>query len=115
MKRRMVKTSALLLVALTVFASFVAIIIIKCLSKTSYRPSVIKLNPDEKDPLFRRIQQVWLDNAVDRGGMKTYGGAGRVIWLKDGQLVDVAWWHEVGTTAKLKQRTLTASVAKRGP
>jgi hypothetical protein len=79
-----------------------------CLSETNYQPRVLALVPDDNDPLFQELQRFFKAQKTETCGLKTYGGGGRVLWLENGRLVDVAWWNEVGSEATLKSRTQVA-------
>jgi hypothetical protein len=42
------------------------------------------------------------------GGLKYLGGAGRVVWFQNGEVVDYAWCSEVANAGELQARTLKA-------
>ena len=48
-------------------------------------------------------------NEIDVGGLKTYGGAGRIIWLEDGRVLDYEWCFEfLNEPSQLKARSRNA-------
>ena len=53
-------------------------------------------------------------NNIPRGGLKTMGGSGRVVWLEDGKVVDHEWcleltnWDDLDNFDKIKHRTIEA-------
>ncbi len=67
-----------------------------------------KVDSESKDELWHALQQMWRDHRIHEGGMKNYGGAGRVVWFRDGQIVDYAWCSEVHSVALLRARTSKA-------
>jgi len=75
---------------------------------TDYKTISITLDADSKDEMWHTIQDLWQDNSISPGGLKTYGGAGRVVWFNDGQVIDYAWCTEVLEVDKLKSRTKDA-------
>lgn len=79
-----------------------------CKQDTSIQTLSVKIDSESKDELWHMLQQIWLDNRIPPGGMKNYGGAGRVVWFRDGQVVDYAWCSEVHSVALLKARTAQA-------
>ena len=68
----------------------------------------VKVDSESKDELWHMLQQMWRDNRILEGGLKNYGGAGRVVWFRDGQIVDYAWCSEVHSVALLRARTSKA-------
>lgn len=75
---------------------------------TNYRTISVKLDADSKDNMWHAIQDFWQHNSISPGGLKTYGGAGRVVWLNDGRVVDYAWCTEILDLDRLKTRTRNA-------
>jgi len=52
------------------------------------------------------LQQTWRDHNVITGGYKTWGGAGQVVWIRDGIVVDTAFLPDFPDLDSMKQRTL---------
>jgi hypothetical protein len=75
---------------------------------TDYKTIRVTMDPDLKDELSQTIQILWKDNSIARGGMKNYGGAGRVVWFDHGRLIDYAWCMELLDANALKSRTTAA-------
>ncbi len=79
-----------------------------CERNTSIQTLSVKVDSGSKDELWDTLQQMWRDNRILEGGLKNYGGAGRVVWFRDGQVVDYAWCTEVHSVEELKARTSKA-------
>jgi hypothetical protein len=79
-----------------------------CRENTDYKTVTVKLKANSHDELWSAIQDLWAWNHIFPGGLKTYGGAGRVVWFKGGRVVDYAWCSEVLSVDKLKLRSTTA-------
>lgn len=82
-----------------------------CSKNTDYKVLSVKLadsQADSQDELWAAIQELWQRYAISPGGMKTMGGAGRVVWFNEGRVVDYAWCWEVGDKSKLESRTKDA-------
>jgi hypothetical protein len=72
---------------------------------------VVRVEIDAEYPntaLFGRLSQFWRENSIHPGGMKNFGGGGRVVWLVDGKVVDYAWGHEILGLNDFQQRTAIA-------
>jgi hypothetical protein len=76
-----------------------------CRANSNCRMLSVKIDPDFQDDLTNVLQDLWARNRISSGGMKNMGGAGRVVWFENGQVVDYAWWAEVPDFAALKWRT----------
>lgn len=76
-----------------------------CRNETSIRPATIVLDADNQDALWQALQELWSNLHVSAGGLKIYGGAGRVVWFEDGDIRDVAWCHHLPDVAGIKERT----------
>lgn len=62
--------------------------------------------------LFDLLQELWKTHAVPTGAMKSWGGAGTVAWLKDGDIVD----HEfIGLLETLDEMRTRTNIAFRSP
>jgi hypothetical protein len=70
-----------------------------------YRTASVTLNDDFDDPLWKTLEKLWKDNQISSGGMKNLNGAGRVVWFKEGKVVDSAWDVELCNAPSLKART----------
>lgn len=68
----------------------------------------VKIDSESQGELWDTLQQMWRDNRIPPGGLKNFGGAGRVVWFRDGQVVDYAWCTEVLSVEQLKARTANA-------
>jgi len=67
-----------------------------------------KIDAESKDEMWYTLQDLRKNNSIPPGNMKTYGGAGRVVWFKDGRVADYAWCTELLEMDKLKSRTKDA-------
>lgn len=74
----------------------------------NHKAITFKVDADSKDEMWHAIQDLWKDNSISPGSMKTYGGAGRVVWFKESRVVDFAWCMEVFEMDTLKSRTKDA-------
>ena len=79
-----------------------------CEQNSSMQTLSVKVDSESKDELWHALQQMWRDHRIYEGGLKNYGGAGRVVWFRDGQVVDYAWCSEVHSLGQLKARTSKA-------
>ena len=50
---------------------------------------------DTTNDVWNICEQLWRSNNIDPGSLKTFGGAGRVVWIEQGQVVDYAWCWEL--------------------
>ena len=75
---------------------------------TDYKTITVKLDGNSQDEMWDTIQLLWKNNSILPGSMKTHGGAGRVVWFKDGNVVDHAWCIEVMELYELKSRSKEA-------
>ena len=74
------------------------------------------INPDDtSDDVWQLCEQLWSKYDIPRGGLKNYGGAGRVLWLNNGKVVDYVWCMDLmnnydtgNTETLLKNRTKNA-------
>ena len=46
---------------------------------------------DTQNDVWRICDELWRLNLIDPGGLKNYGGAGRILWVEDGKVVDYDW------------------------
>ncbi len=76
-----------------------------CRNETSIRPATVMLDADNQDALWQALQALWSNLRVSAGGLKNYGGAGRVVWFEDGVVRDIAWCHHLQDVAGIKERT----------
>lgn len=79
-----------------------------CEQNTNVQALSVKIDSESKDALWDALQKMWRDNRIYEGGLKNHGGAGRVVWFRDGQVADYAWCSEVHSVALLKARTSKA-------
>ena len=86
-----------------------------CREETNYRSVSVKMiaYPDDEfstaAKLSTAVQELMRSNEIFQGGLKTYGGAGRIIWLEDGRVLDYEWCHEfLNDATKLKARSRNA-------
>jgi len=80
-----------------------------CREETNYRSASVKMIASGDHELSKATQDLMRSNGIFLGGMKTYGGAGRVIWLEDGRVLDYEWCHELlNDPSKLKARSRKA-------
>lgn len=86
-----------------------------CVAKTNIRPLRIRIDPNDiENDAFHICDELWKANNISSGGLKTLGGAGRLVWMENGKVVDYAWCWEVmdkenpASIELLKQRTLKA-------
>ncbi len=75
-------------------------------------PLAISLDANDKTSEARQVcQKLWKDNAIAQGSMKNAGGAGRIVWLQDGTVVDHDWctailnWENLQDIESWKNRT----------
>lgn len=74
----------------------------------SFKTISVKLDAGEQGKLWNAVQSLWEANDISPGGLKTFGGAGRVVWFQDGRVVDYAWCMEVSAINELRARTAHA-------
>ena len=56
----------------------------------------MKIDPNnETNDAWKICDELWTTNRISRGGLKNYHGAGRVIWIDHGKVVDHAWCMEL--------------------
>lgn len=80
-----------------------------CQTHTNTRALTMSINPhDTTNDVWHICQELWAQNNIDPGGLKNFGGAGRVLWIDKGQIVDYAWCFEVETIEMLTERTQKA-------
>lgn len=77
-------------------------------ANASFKTISVKLDADEQGKLWNVVQAIWKANGISPGGLKTFGGAGRVVWFEDGRVVDYAWCMEVSEIGDLRARTVRA-------
>lgn len=75
---------------------------------TDYRLMSVKLDVESQDELWITVQELWERYDIPPGGLKTFGGAGRVVWLDQGRVKDFAWCTEVFDVSKLGSRSQRA-------
>jgi hypothetical protein len=67
-----------------------------CRASTDVRTLTMLIDADDTTgDVWNICQQIWMTNDIHQGGLKTYGGAGRVLWINRGQIVDYAWCKEL--------------------
>jgi hypothetical protein len=87
-----------------------------CQTKTDVQVLTMMINPkDTSDDVWKLCHELWNKYDIDSGGLKTFGGDGRVLWINNGEVVDFAWcmefMHEsdtADTAALLRTRTSKA-------
>ena len=79
-----------------------------CRNETSIRPVTVVLDANNQDALWDTLQMLWEDLRVSSGGLKNLGGAGRVVWIDDGEVRDVAWCFHLRDVRELQQRSEAA-------
>ena len=80
-----------------------------CREETDYRSVSVKMIAYSNDKLSTATQELMRTNEICQGGLRTYGGAGRVIWLEGGRVLDYEWCHEfLDEPSKLKARSRNA-------
>jgi hypothetical protein len=83
-----------------------------CQSHSDVRVLTMAIDADDaSNDVWQICEELWRKNDIHAGGLKNYGGAGRVLWIAQGRLVDHAWCTEVihdtdiGNIDPLKLRT----------
>jgi len=67
-----------------------------CAATSNNRPLTMMIDSDDTtNDVWKICQDLWRANNIAPGAMKTYGGAGRVVWIDRGQVVDYAWCTEL--------------------
>ena len=86
-----------------------------CESRTDTHALTLKIDPaDKTNDVWNICDELWHTHNIKRGGLKNYGGAGRVLWIDKGQIVDYAWCMElmddgdIDNISALKTRTRNA-------
>lgn len=80
-----------------------------CRDETEIRAVQMTIDSsDTSNDVWSICDEMWSSNDIDPGSMKTFGGAGRVVWLEDGEVLDYAWAWETMQQDELKQRTADA-------
>ena len=86
-----------------------------CQANTNARVLTMIIESDDTtNDVWNICDQLWRTNNIDRGGMKNYGGAGRVLWIDNGEVVDYAWcmelidYDDIENIDALKARTRAA-------
>lgn len=87
-----------------VFAAFA----VWCRNNTSYLPVSVVLDSESQDEIWDAVQGLLESNSIPHGGLKNLGGAGRVVWIWDGQVYDYAWYSEVPEVDDLCSRSAAA-------
>ncbi len=65
---------------------------------------VIDTTPGEGEP-WEIAQEIWRDHHVFTGGYKTFGGAGQVVWIDRGVVIDNAFIMDFVHLSELQSRT----------
>ncbi len=74
--------------------------------ETAYQPASVKMIAFSDDDLSVAVQDFLRSNGISTQGMKTYGGAGQILWLENGRLLDSADCGEfLRDVPNLKTRT----------
>ncbi len=76
-----------------------------CRMNSDYVPVRVNVDDELRSPIAKLLQAVLKSADIPSGGLKTLGGAGRVIWMEKGRVRDYAWWHEVPDSPRLIRRT----------
>lgn len=64
------------------------------------QPLEILLRADEQSSDGWQIcENLWISNGLYSGGLKNLNGAGRIVWLKDGKVVDSCWYSDIAIAA----------------
>lgn len=50
---------------------------------------------DTGNDVWRICERIYRDYDIPQGGLKNFGGAGRVLWISNGRVVDYAWCKEL--------------------
>jgi hypothetical protein len=86
-----------------------------CQDQPDIAALAMKIDPnDETDDVWKICDELWTTNRISRGGLKNYHGAGRVVWIDHGKVVDHAWCmelvdeHEIDNIDRLIARTRNA-------
>jgi hypothetical protein len=67
-----------------------------CQDHTEVRALTMLIDADVRtNDVWSICDRLWEKNDIDKGGLKNLGGAGRVLWIHHGQVVDYAWCNEV--------------------
>ena len=67
-----------------------------CQSATDVRALTMKIDSDDTtNDVWNISDELWRTHNINPGGLKNYGGAGRVLWIDNGQVVDYAWCREL--------------------
>jgi len=76
-----------------------------CRESSDYLPIRVELDGEARGAMAQIVQGLHKSHGIPPGGLKTLGGAGRVIWMENGRVRDYAWWHEVPGRQELIRRT----------
>jgi hypothetical protein len=86
-----------------------------CQANTKVSVLTMKLDSEDvTNDVWQICDQLWAENDIDQGGLKNSGGAGRVVWINNGRVVDYAWCMEltnadnIEDTESLRTRTRKA-------
>jgi hypothetical protein len=77
-------------------------------SHSRLRTLRMTIDSNAKNEVWTICQELWRVNSISQGGLKNYGGAGRVVWLDNGRVVDHAWCNELFARDALNERTRRA-------
>jgi hypothetical protein len=86
-----------------------------CQSHIDARALTMLIDSDNTtNDVWSICNELWRMNSINPGGLKNYGGAGRVLWINKGQVVDYAWcmelinYEDIENIDTLKARTQNA-------
>jgi hypothetical protein len=86
-----------------------------CRQNAEFQADSVEMIAHSDDELSHAAQEMMRSNRIGMGGLKTYGGACRVIWLEDGRVLDYAWCWEVRELEQLKTRSKSAFSSEPAP
>jgi hypothetical protein len=78
------------------------------------RPLTLKITGNAEDDAWNICQKLWEENGIEPGYLRTHGGAGRVVWMEAGRVVDCVWmfdmegWPGLDSIEGMKVRTIAA-------
>lgn len=71
-----------------------------CGSNPVVKPARLQIDPNDRDnEVWAICQGIWAQYGISLGGLKNFGGAGRVLWVDRGTIVDFAWCQELVDSA----------------
>ena len=76
-----------------------------CRNNSDYVPASVIVDPDAEGEVWDMLQGLWRTEKLHPGTMRHMGGAGRVVWCDDGQVLDYAWCFEIRDADELRSRS----------